>query len=413
MLIPSSADNIGSLLDSAGVHFTRVALRQPLVLHILGRLQWAASVRLSASLREQRRRVLIGHRVWPSEAGARAKIRAMIDMGSTFMKFLVRSPVGTLIALFPPPKHVVTLVGKITRLLKISVFELPQVKYSAVILPSAGFEAWLGSAIVSLRSRGVKTILIPDNWDNLTSKNSLAVLPDYIVTLGQASAANLHSYLGIPKSIIMPIGIPKFSSIERLTTRKSNSSVTRVLFLGFSVPYLETQTLNSVHQLLQEQMMGGFHLVYKPHPARAPRSEPEDPPHDGIYVLGSKSRYALPELDSDYKAFLHSFDVVIAPPTTMVLEFLLAGRAKVVLDLTNDRVHRTSPGPFSHNWIHVRDLDSLKLASGRTPPEIADAVELAIRETKSQDSLSYVICPNPSEYALNLALLVNDPPPSH
>ena len=406
VLVPDDSPLVSILLEQAGVEFSSIPLRRPLVLHVLGRLQWAASVRLNPTLNEKRKILLWGFLAWPRKVGLKVRIRTLVEMAKTFIRFCLRSPIGALIALVPPPSGLVKLVGKLTEALHLKVWELPHDHFEAFILPSAGFENWLGSAIVDLRRRKIRSILIPDNWDNLTSKNSVAVLPDYIVTLGQATGDNLHSALGIPRRVIKPIGLPKFSYVQKEGAAARGLPGLRVLFLGFSLPYLETKTLNDVYRHLKDRLGEGIELVYKPHPARAPRQAPEEVTAEGIVVIDSKSRYQLPELDENYASFLAAFDVVIAPPTTMVLEFMLMGRAEVVLDLTVDGVHVTSPGRVFKNWTHVRDLEPLQLMSGATPAEIVEAVVLSLNSGKSRKAINSVLCPSPWDYSKNLANLV-------
>ncbi|MDA8796645.1 hypothetical protein N9N06_04190, partial [Aquiluna sp.] len=276
-------------------------------------------------------------------------------------RFARATPIGALNALFPPPQ----IFGKIfVRLSSRPAFmrslhgEFHELK--TLILPTTGFESWMNSMLTWLRKLGVPSVLVPDNWDNLTSKNSLAVLPDAIVVMGDSSARGLSKNLGIPMEILWPIGIPKFSSIST-SPFGPGKSVPRVLFLGFSLPYDEIATMNSLYRKLKANFGENFVFHYKPHPNRKPRSIREEEVDKEIHIIRSKSKYVLPELDSDYNAFLHAYHVVISPPTTMLLEFLLAGSGAVLLDNTMDNIHRTTPGIFSRKWLHVSDLDCLDL----------------------------------------------------
>jgi hypothetical protein len=260
----------------------------------------------------------------------------------------------------------------------------------------------------SLKRQSIASVLVPDNWDNLTSKNSLGELPDAIVTLGPEVSKNLNSFLGIPMEICHAVGIPKFSTISPSEGSRSLLHP-RILFLGFSLPYLEVTTLNGLYEQLSTRLGSGFTLDYKPHPNRKKRCVQEDTPKRGIRVISKSSQYVLPELDSDYQSLLTTYDVVICPPTTMLLEFALAGHSSVILDLSDDKFHRTTPSKFAKTWIHVRDLDPLKLPRGDGATELADETMKALKFPQVLgDRLSEVVTAEPSSYSASMANLVKN-----
>lgn len=409
IFVPSDAADIKELLKVKGIKFGLVDFPKSPLLHILGRLQWAASTSLSSSLREQRRRVLFGYRAWPKTKNPWNTAKALVGFMGELVHFAQASPLGALLALFPPPKFLRSFFVSLSASKRFSrhpVFGFEHVK--VMVFPTTGFEPWMNTLLARLKSLDTKTILVPDNWDNLTSKNTVGVLPDAIVTIGDRVSKNLSSELEIPYSLLHGIGIPKFSAIsvsKRTTVRKP----LKILFLGFSLPYDEISTLNGLLQLLRLHQSDSFTLYYKPHPNRKERSIQESQVLPGIKVLSDKSKYVLPELDSSYNAFLHAFDVVIAPPTTMLLEFLLAGAATVIRDDTDDGVHRTTPKVFSRTWLHVKDIDSLNLPTGNGPREIFSLVSKAINDSASsrrEVDVGSVISPNPDLYADAMAELI-------
>lgn len=409
IFVPSDADEIRELLKVKGIKFGLVDFPKSQWLHVLGRLQWAASTSLSSSLREQRRRVLFGYRAWPKTMNPWITAKAFVGFIGELVHFAQASPLGALLALFPPPKFLRSFFVTLSSSKRFSRHLVSGCKQVNVMLfPTTGFEPWMNTLLASLKSLDIKTILVPDNWDNLTSKNTVGVLPDAIVTIGDRVSKNLSTELGIPYSLLHGIGIPKFSAIsvsKKATVRKP----LKILFLGFSLPYDEISTLNGLFQLLSMRQSDSFTLYYKPHPNRKERSIQESQVLPGINVLSDQSKYVLPELDSSYDAFLHSFDVVIAPPTTMLLEFLLAGAATVIRDDTDDGVHRTTPKVFSRTWLHVKDIDSLNLPAGNGPKEIFSLVSKAIDDnasSKREVDVGSVISPNPALYADAMAELI-------
>lgn len=409
IFVPSDAAEVGELLNVKGIKFGLVDFPKSPWLHILGRLQWAASTSLSSSLREQRRRVLFGYRAWPKTMNPWITAKALVGFMGELIHFAQASPLGALLALFPPPKFLRSFFVTLSSSKRFSrQLVLGGKQVNVMVFPTTGFEPWMNTFLASLKSLDIKTILVPDNWDNLTSKNTVGVFPDAIVTIGDGVSKNLSTELGIPYSLLHGIGIPKFSAIsvsKKAIVRKR----LRILFLGFSLPYDEISTLNGLFQLLNLHKSDSFTLYYKPHPNRKERSIQESQVLPGINVLSEKSKYVLPELDSSYDAFLHSFDVVIAPPTTMLLEFVLAGTATVIRDDTDDDIHRTTPKVFSRTWLHVKDIDSLNLPAGNGPREIFSLLSKAIDDnasSKREVDVGSVISPNPNTYAEAMAELI-------
>jgi hypothetical protein len=255
------------------------------------------------------------------------------------------------------------------------MFNFSSSSIQALVIPSVGFEVWAAPLIAHCRRSGIKTIFVPDNWDNVTSKNSISVMPDMIATMGEAMSASLVENLGVPRAVARAVGLPKFSTITRRLSRQETGPMS-LIYLGFSVPYLEIATINALYEILSQKSDFSFKFYYKPHPAQLPRVVSDEIISPRIKVISQPphTHYRLPVIDEDYTNFLSNFDLVIAPPTTMALEFLLAGRAQVVLDLSDDKIHRTTPSLFSRNFIHVRDLDRLELEKGTAPKDIADAI---------------------------------------
>lgn len=279
-----------------------------------------------------------------------------------------------------------------------------------LLLPSTGFEPWMNAMLRACREAEVKTVWVPDNWDNLTSKNSVGVSPDAIVTLGEASGSNLSRLLQVGIETVWPIGIPKFSTIES-RPREDRKNTAKILFLGFSLPYDEINTLNGLYRALRHDFRGTVEVHYKPHPNRKPRCNEEPTPDPGITLIETNSTFVLPELDKAYSEFLHEYDVVIAPPTTMLLEFLVAGSSHLIQDDTLDSIHQTSPKIFADTWLHLLDLEPLRLPAGNGSLELYEIVGKCLKgecRHPHQSEIDQVVCPNPETYHELLSKKIDD-----
>jgi hypothetical protein len=74
---------------------------------------------------------------------------------------------------------------------------------------------------------------------------------------------------------------------------------------------------------------------------------------------GVKSKTPVPPvINAEHTSIMQDADIVISSPTSMVIECMILGK-KVVLDLTNDGVNRSTTRLAYKNYIHFRILDKI------------------------------------------------------
>ena len=345
---------------------------------LLGKLSWQVHLRRNSTLAEKAKFRLYGYGRTVRGLGVKAYSASIVRQLRHFFFFaLGRSPVSSIAALLPLPGIKSHSLERLHVKFSKPVVSTQDLDVSHLVIPTREIKPWLSPLLLQLRRLGISSTLIPDNWDNLTSKNGLPVLPDRIVTMGQASANNLSSITGIPSERLLPIGLPKFHGIKRSPAPGHKARRFRrkpkILYLGLSLPYLETQTINRVFEELVKTGLT-FDFTYKPHPHRDSRVVHEEAIHDEIEVVSAKARRDLPDLGEEFYKFLASFDIVVSTPTTLAVEFLVAGRAKVIFDGCDDMYHRTTPKLMWERYLHVRDLVNLGLPKGDSPEALAGLI---------------------------------------
>ena len=412
IFVPREAVEIQKELASKQIAYSKVTLDKNLLQYFLGRFLWAASMRTSISLRSRRKQILFGFSQKKGHRGLKKNLIAIADALRVCLGFLLSQPGGWFLALTGPAfpafvKRKLTLPVTYSKWEGV-VFE-KEICSSIFLVPTAGYEDWMASFLLRMKSRGIKTVLVPDNWDNLTSKNFLPVEPDRIVVMGPESAKNISRELAIPPYKFWPTGLPKFSSIEQNPGRAKRelSDEVRILFLGFSFPYLEILTLNKLNELLQRNSSRNWLVSYKPHPNRRIGPFKDQELSFGIEEITSVSKYELPEIGRGYLEFLKKFDFVIGPPTTMILEFCLSGYSRVILDLSDDLHYNSTPSMFAKNWTHVADLEPMNLSIARTPEEMVELIEVSL-EIRDDPDISKVLAPNPNKYHKELLAKLQD-----
>lgn len=245
-----------------------------------------------------------------------------------------------------------------------------------LVVASVGYEPWREKVFLYCKRNGIPVLYVPDNWDNATSKNVFAIFPDHLATMGVVQAKNLQKEIGQPALHCVPIGLPRFLGLARPSKKiiqpSSESKVPRILYLGYSLPYLERKTVNKLLSELKINADFDFELWYRPHPVPFKRHVPDVELSDEIRLHGDKHGELgkLPTLNAEYEDMFSNFDVVVSTPTTLALEFGRAG-VPVIIDNCDDNIHTTTPARGWNRFSHLRDLADLGLPSGGSPRELA------------------------------------------
>ena len=245
------------------------------------------------------------------------------------------------------------------------------IKSDFVIYPSTGAEVVIFELIELTRLEKKSSIMVIENWDNLTSKTTFLFKPDFLTVMGQKSIQQANVIHGINKIHIIDTGLPKFENLvqERsveLTTRLGHERI-NFLYLGYSLPYNEEDMVNCIYLHLSRVLkQENFKLTYRPHPFRQKRVFSSDISIqscdnfaiDRVTTVKYPGIARLPSIDRDYVEYLKSFDFIVTTPTTMVFEIMLLG-IPCLVDGGFDGIHRTSPFHTLNNYLHQEDLSQI------------------------------------------------------
>ncbi len=301
------------------------------------------------------------------------KIIGSIHVSRQFVGFTRRNILQTLS--FIPALNFIfyTLLLKIfkkrVRIIKYSKFNfMSSVKSQILIFPSSGAEQVVFELFELARIENKETLMVIENWDNLTSKTTFPINPDFITVMGEKSLVQAHDIHEIPIQNILITGLPKFEKIiEQRSVRqhkKVNFPRRKLLYLGYSLPYNEHKAITLIYSKLLEILgKDGFELTYRPHPQRQNRFFEDELtiPLSENFKFDFKNSTtlsklkSLPTIDLDYVSHLRSFDLIVTTPTTMVLEIMLLG-IPCLVDGLDDGVHVTSPFFTLAQYLHQEDL---------------------------------------------------------
>lgn len=282
------------------------------------------------------------------------------------------------------------------------------------VLPSGANEIYIYRLIKELNSIRIKTILCLENWDNLTSKSAIISKPDYIFVMGNNCKELATNIQGLnPKTIIVS-GLPRFNLYRHYYAGKKPKfkSIMKkdidVLYLGCSLPHNEIDLLNKLILKLDNSIFKNkYSFKYKPHPARRPRFFESNKLSKEVKIIKNASKKAVPVINESHISILNDPDIIIATPTTMLIEAMLVGK-NIVVDATNDGVHRTTASLALKKYDHLNSVysqDNLRIC--HTIDEILIALEeLSVNKTFVKYNLENIIENREKSYGTHLLRVI-------
>jgi hypothetical protein len=218
-----------------------------------------------------------------------------------------------------------------------------------------------------------KSILLVDNWDNLSSKSVLWEKPDVLGCWGEQSKEHAIEIQRMPESSVIPIGTPRIDPYfnKRIEALPSNFNFKYILFLGSSVPYDEAGFLKKLDYEISNnpEIYQGARIIYRPHPLRGGWEAADisklsatllDPDVEEAYLSGAirwNSNAKLPPLDN-YPSLLANSEMVVSGLTSMIFEASIFGKYCVGLAFDEKR-NLTNPKKLRREYLHFHGIDEL------------------------------------------------------
>jgi hypothetical protein len=278
---------------------------------------------------------------------------------------------------------------------------IKSLKSQIVIFPSTGAEEVIFELFELARIENKKTVMVIENWDNLTSKTTFPINPDFITVMGKKSLNQARDIHKIPSENIHITGLPKFEKIieQRLVQQYKELISTKIkfLYLGYSLPYNEHKVVELIHNALLKLFGNeGFELTYRPHPFKQKRffeNELAIPLSENFKIDSRNSATLaeskmLPTIDMDYVSDLKRFDLIVTTPTTMVLEIMLLG-IPCLVDGLDDGIHTTSPFFTLNQYLHQEDiLEIPEVKIAKNIDELINGIQVLLKDKTIRSNYS-------------------------
>jgi hypothetical protein len=243
------------------------------------------------------------------------------------------------------------------------------IKPDLVILPSSAYASEDIDFSIICRNNSIKNFLLVDNWDNMSSKSILPILPDYVGVWGAQSREHAIKIQNFQPNQVFLIGSARFDAYFKFRNQKieSHYPYPYVLFVGTALYFDEIKALKVLDAEIAKNrnLYGNLKVVYRPHPWRQknevfPFFEFESIILDLQMREGSSNQgvQRQPSLDY-YPSLLSNAKFVIGGMTSMMIESLIF-RKKFLGLIYEEEGSITSPHMVYSCYEHFNGVDQLK-----------------------------------------------------
>lgn len=292
--------------------------------------------------------------------------------------------------------------------------------FDVIICPSnAGGTADTDISGLSHQDTDTKTLLLIDNWDNLSSKYVMPFHPDKVAVWGEQTKLHAITIQGLREPSVCVLGTPRFSNYY---SKKANVKASQspkislpkhyILVIGSQTFWDENSFLIRLQEVVDKEF-DGIPIVYRPHPWRETFGQQFLPP-PGILVdptlgeSGVDSEMHLPNLDL-YKQLLTEATLIVGGCTSMIVEAGIL-RKKFLLLAHDDNNPIQSPFEYFRRAEHQNLTFALEhVEVCYHLDSLAEKMKLLVsREIRKSDFvLEQLISSKSQDYSVELNELVN------
>jgi len=245
--------------------------------------------------------------------------------------------------------------------------------FDAVLIPSSAYEPYVPTLLRFTNRNSIPTLLLIDNWDNLSSKSILWEKPSLLACWGMQSIEHAVRIQGLARDQCIAIGTPRIDPYFKLRDHDLNSffDFQYILFLGSSVPYDEAGFLLKLDDEIYRnpEIYGDIRILYRPHPLRGGWEVIDrmklkrtliDPDLSNAISSGSirwNRNAKLPPL-KNYPALLQNCLFAVTGLTSMIFEASIFGKECHALAFEEED-NITNPKRMLEEYVHFWGIEKL------------------------------------------------------
>ena len=239
-------------------------------------------------------------------------------------------------------------------------------------IPSGGVEAEMHYALESCKRCLAKSILIIDNWDNLSSKSVLINKPNKVLVWGDQMSNEAENIHGINKKNIYKVGCSRFETYYTETTYKKILDKPYILFVGMASQFNEKKILKIIDDAISnnKEFFKDTKLLYRPHPWQKNLGTINEKDFKNLVLDAQiKEHYNKGEWKIDfqpslkyYPSLIKGAKLVIGGASTFLLEATIMKTKYIVLAI-KEKSHESINDSYSilNSYTHLDGITNTKL----------------------------------------------------
>ena len=248
--------------------------------------------------------------------------------------------------------------NKLTKQFNLS--ELQSLNFNLLISWSQNAEPSAIASILLGKRIKVPSMVVVDNWDNLSSKSIFPLEPDALICFGQQSVNFAHSIQKFNKCKIYPLGSARFEIYRGVIEGCEKKEPRQILYAGSSIAAEDLEILELFENYYSTNNVD-INFKYRRHPYPQGPELNLDDLHLKFPRL-FKPEQVLPSrvLESleQTKEELRTTQILVAMPTTFLLEGVLCKIPTILISFDSKRV-RTSSRMMIEELEHLKGIENL------------------------------------------------------
>jgi hypothetical protein len=316
---------------------------------------------------------------------------------------------------------------------------LQKVSPDLVIIPTSLIDSVSTDVVISCKNMNIKTLMLINGWDNISSKGTIPYMPDYLGVWGEQNIRDAVEIHNISREDVFALGVPQFRQLYEGNTQSQerfrlenglplNKKV--LLFAGSARVFDETSILVKLDNAIERGELPDIHILYRPHPWRHRRIKEDsffDHNFKNVSMDATLADYykrhktdpnfqnaphnVLPELDR-YVNLYHAVDGVICTLTTVMVEAAIMG-IPVLAIAFGDGVHSLTMDTLIRNrhFDGIENMPGIIVAHDQEGfihkcAELMDIIGNKELKNKLQSSIGYIAYSDRNTYAQRLLNLI-------
>jgi hypothetical protein len=243
-----------------------------------------------------------------------------------------------------------------------------KIKPDLIVFPYQSDEIYFGSILSTVKTK-IPFMGLVDNWDNLSSKSNLDVLPDFISVWGNQTKNHAIKYQGFKSRQIFVLGTPRYDNFFKSRNKKikSNFKFKYILFLESFFCYNNVEELKILDELLNNNLLyKNYKIIYRPHPWQKKHSIDVEKLNLKSVIIDPqvKKNYLNKNFHTDfqpslkyYPSLIKNAEIVITGPTSMLIESTIFH--KKILLLGHKNFSDITYFDQLKHFVHLKDVEKL------------------------------------------------------